>query len=127
MFDTEKFGALENPMKETKQSYEMSLHFLQYIKYHRMASIHYLRSVMDDFKGINEEKLDNRIANLYLCTAQEHTAIHSEGRRLTWKHKDKLRETASRTAERRRGRKVVMRDLSGKSSSGPRSRSGGRV
>ena len=61
MFDTEKFGALENPMKETKQSYEMSLHFLQYIKYHRMASNHYLSQVMDDFKGINEEKLDKAL------------------------------------------------------------------
>ena len=57
MFDTEQFGALENPLKETKQSYEMSLQFLQYMKYHRMASAHYLSQVMDDFKGINEDSM----------------------------------------------------------------------
>jgi len=61
MWDSEQFGALENPLKETKESYERSLQFLQYMKYHRMASNHYLSQVMDDFKGINEEKLDKAL------------------------------------------------------------------
>jgi hypothetical protein len=41
---------------------------------------------------INEIKVDNRVANLYLCTVPEHSAIHREGKKPTEKHRQKMRE-----------------------------------
>lgn len=61
MFDTEEFGKLENPMKETQESYQQSLQFLQYMKFSKGMAQYYLKDVIDDFKGINEEELDKAI------------------------------------------------------------------
>lgn len=41
---------------------------------------------------INEVKSDNRLENLFLCSQQEHSAIHREGKRPTQEHRDKLRK-----------------------------------
>jgi len=52
-------GDLENPLKETQASYEQSLQFLQYIKYNNGQ--YHLSQIIDDFKGINKEKLDKAL------------------------------------------------------------------
>ena len=54
-------GVLENPLKETQASYEQSVQFLQYMKYNKGMAQHYLNEVINDFKGINEEKLDKAL------------------------------------------------------------------
>jgi hypothetical protein len=41
---------------------------------------------------MNEIKEDNRISNIYLCTASEHSTIHREGYNHTIEHKDYMRQ-----------------------------------
>lgn len=46
---------------------------------------------------INEVKTDNRLENLYLCTQEEHVAIHNRGRHISLAEKSKIRKGVRRS------------------------------
>lgn len=74
-----------------------------YVYMHRLVMEEHLKRYLQTWESvhhINEIKLDNRLENLFLTTVPEHSAIHREGRKLSKKHKEILRETAKRTHAR---------------------------
>lgn len=64
---------------------------------HRVVLEAYLNRYLEAWETvhhINEIKVDNRLANLFLCSTEEHSALHKEGHRITEAHKKKMRESA---------------------------------
>lgn len=57
---------------------------------------------------INEIKTDNRLQNLFLCSPEEHVAIHNRGRVNSLAKRNKIRQgvqAANRKSERNKGDK----------------------
>lgn len=66
-----------------------------YIYEHRALFEEHLERYLSTWESvhhINEVKSDNRFENLFLCSQQEHSAIHREGKRPSQEHRDKLRK-----------------------------------
>ena len=66
-----------------------------YIYEHRALYERYLERYLNRWESvhhINEVKADNRLENLFLCSIQEHSAIHREGKRPSEEHREKLRQ-----------------------------------
>lgn len=66
---------------------------------HRVIMELYLNRYLEAWETvhhINEIKVDNRLSNLFLCSTEEHSALHKEGHRITESHKKKMRETAQK-------------------------------
>lgn len=66
---------------------------------HRLVIEQYLCRYLQPWETvhhINEIKIDNRLSNLFLCTPQEHSALHKEGNKMSDSHRAKMRETAKK-------------------------------
>lgn len=67
---------------------------------HRLVMEEYLQRHLEAWETvhhINEIKTDNRLDNLFLCSHQEHSALHKEGHRPNEKTRNKMRETVKKT------------------------------
>ena len=66
-----------------------------YVYEHRLVLENALGRYLESWESchhMNEIKEDNRISNIYLCTASEHSTIHREGYNHTIEHKDYMRQ-----------------------------------
>jgi hypothetical protein len=66
-----------------------------YVYEHRLVIEHAIGRYLEPWESchhINEVKEDNRVSNLYLTTASEHSSIHREGHTHTMEHKDHMRK-----------------------------------
>lgn len=67
---------------------------------HRLVIEQYLGRYLQPWETvhhINEVKVDNRLSNLFLCTPEEHSALHKEGNKMSTEHKKKMRDNAHAT------------------------------
>ncbi len=79
-----------------------------YIYEHRLVMEAHLGRHLQSWETIhhiNEVKLDNRVANLFLTTVPEHSAIHREGKKKTKEVRNNLRKGAkARSKVAKRGK-----------------------
>jgi len=85
-----------------------------YVYEHRIVIEEYVGRMLHPWESvhhINEVKCDNRVENLYLCTAKEHSAIHREGSKPSQEHRQALRDSMNRRNQemKRNPRKKALR------------------
>ncbi len=66
---------------------------------HRLVIERYLGRYLEPWETvhhINEIKVDNRLDNLFLCSSQEHSALHKEGNKMSTENRKKMRDNANK-------------------------------
>jgi hypothetical protein len=66
---------------------------------HRLVIERYLGRYLQAWETvhhINEIKADNRLDNLFLCSSQEHSALHKEGNKMSDENRKKMRDNANK-------------------------------
>lgn len=81
---------------------------------HRLVMEQYLKRYLEAWETvhhINEIKVDNRLSNLFLCSTQEHSALHKEGNKMSAERKKKMRDMAHNVKPHTKRKNVSKRTV----------------